>query len=95
MIFECFVQSIEDEGQRVLLAEGEWAAQRLLHVFFRDPRSLEERSVVDELSERRPCGYARCTAVDLEAGFRQDVALDPDREAGDVTARCIPRLPEP
>src|SRR5215216_4747479 len=46
-----------------------------------------------ETRERGPGGDARGAAVDLVADLRKDVGLYLHREAGDVAARAVPRLP--
>ncbi len=87
------MQRVKDERQRVLLAMRQRPAQSFLQVFLRDPGRVEQRLSGHEVGERGTRGYARGAAVDLVANVREHVGLYPHREAGDVAARGVPRLP--
>jgi hypothetical protein len=89
VVFEGLVQRVENERQRVFLADGKRAAQGVFDVDFGDAGRLEEVSVRHQLRQRRPGGDTRRAAVRLVSDLFQEVVGDPDREACDVAAGLV------
>src|SRR5918997_1012832 len=83
---------VEDERERVFLADGERATQGSLDVHLGDAGRLDEVLARDQLRQRRARGDARRASVDLVTDLLQHVLGDTDRKARDVAAGLVARL---
>ena len=83
------MKSVGRQLGRVALRSHQ-AAQGIGHVVDRDPRGVGHRGALEQLDR----GAARCprraAAVGVEAGLGDPVALDPDRDADQITAGRAP-----
>ena len=92
VVLESLVQGVQHERQRVTLALGQRATERLLDVRLGDPGRVEQAPPVDELRERRPRRHASRAPEHLVATSSTTFSRIQHREPRDVPARRIARL---